>query len=42
MDVLGGANQVDTNSERVLDGYDFEIQGQVPYAPWADLSLIHI
>ena len=38
MDVLGGANQVDTNSERVLDGYDFEIQGQVPYAPWADIS----
>tara|TARA_Y100000992_G_scaffold109204_1_gene71147 strand:+ start:104 stop:994 length:891 start_codon:yes stop_codon:yes gene_type:complete len=35
---LGGANQVGTDSERVLDGYDIKVEGQVPYAPWADIS----
>jgi hypothetical protein len=38
-DVLGGANEVGSNSERVLDGYDFEIEGQAPYAPWANVSV---
>lgn len=39
LDVLGGANEVGSSTERVLDGYDFEIEGQVPYAPWANVSL---
>ena len=39
LDFLGGANEVGSNTERVLDGYDFEIEGQVPYAPWANVSL---
>ena len=38
LDVLGGANEVGSSTERVLDGYDFEIEGQVPYAPWANVS----
>ena len=39
LDVLGGTNEVGSSTERVLDGYDFEIEGQVPYAPWANVSL---
>ena len=39
LDALGGANEVGSSTERVLDGYDFEIEGQVPYAPWANVSL---
>ena len=38
LDVVGGGNQVDTNIERVLDGYDINISGQVPYAPWANIN----
>ena len=38
LDVLGDANEVGSSTERVLDGYDFEIEGQVPYAPWANIS----
>ena len=37
-DVLGGGNKVGSNTERVLDGYDFNISGQVPYTPWANIN----
>ena len=35
---LEGDNKVGANTERVLDGYDFNVAGQAPYAPWADIS----
>ncbi len=35
---FGGTNQVGTATERVLDGYDIKVEGQVPYTPWADVS----
>ena len=35
---IGGTNQVGTATERVLDGYDIKVEGQVPYTPWADVS----
>ena len=38
LDVLGGGNKVDSNTERVLDGYDFNISGQVPFMPWAKIN----
>ena len=38
LDVLGGGNQVGTNTERVLDGYDFNVSGQVPYLPWMNIN----
>lgn len=31
-------NEVGTDKERVLDGYDINISGQVPYAPWANIA----
>ena len=38
LDIMGGGNQVATNTERVLDGYDFNISGQVPYLPWLNVN----
>tara|TARA_B100000795_G_C22769336_1_gene427167 strand:+ start:88 stop:993 length:906 start_codon:yes stop_codon:yes gene_type:complete len=41
VDVLGAdekGNSVGKNTERVLDGYDLNISGQVPYAPWANIN----
>ena len=38
VDVLGGGNTVNSNTERVLDGYDINLLGQVPYAPWANIA----
>tara|TARA_B100000787_G_C16183579_1_gene293269 strand:- start:850 stop:1734 length:885 start_codon:yes stop_codon:yes gene_type:complete len=35
---VGSASKVGANTERVLDGYDFNISGQAPYAPWANIS----
>ena len=35
---VGGDNTVGSNTERVLDGYDFNVAGQAPYAPWANIS----
>lgn len=35
---VGSASKVGANTERVLDGYDFNVAGQAPYAPWADIS----
>ena len=29
---------VGDNTERVLDGYDFNISGQIPYMPWAHIT----
>ena len=43
-DALGGGfdlekqNKVGANTERVLDGYDFNISGQIPYTPWAYIN----
>ena len=31
------ANKVGTNTERVLDGYDFHALGQIPFFPWAKI-----
>ncbi len=33
----GAGNDVGGNQERVLDGYDFNLVGQVPNAPWASI-----
>ena len=33
----GAGNDVGSNKERVLDGYDINIVGQVPNAPWANI-----
>ena len=30
------SNLVDGNTERVLDGYDINIVGQMPFMPWAE------
>ena len=38
LDVFGGGNQVGVNTERVLDGYDFNILGQIPYLPWINIG----
>ena len=38
MDVMEGGMQVGENTERVLDGYDFNISGQIPYTPWAYIT----
>jgi len=38
LDVQGGGNKVGDNTERVLDGYDLNITGQVPYTPWAYIT----
>ena len=40
LDALGGGgNGVGSSStERVLDGYDMNITGQVPYVPWANVN----
>ena len=35
--VLGGRS-VGSNTERALDGYDFNISGQAPFAPWANIN----
>ena len=40
-DVLGGGNQVGSNTERVLDGYDLNIAGLIPYMPWAKINYTH-
>ena len=37
-DVMGGGNEVGASTERVLDGYDVNLSGQVPYSPWASIS----
>ena len=34
---LSSANKVGTNTERVLDGYDFHALGQIPFFPWAKI-----
>tara|TARA_A200000113_G_scaffold135449_1_gene121850 strand:- start:61 stop:576 length:516 start_codon:yes stop_codon:yes gene_type:complete len=31
------SNLVDGNTERVLDGYDINIVGQMPFMPWAEI-----
>jgi len=36
---FGGGNHVRQNTERVLDGHELSISGQVPYTPWANISL---
>ena len=33
-----GGRSVGSNTERVLDGYDFNISGQAPFAPWANIN----
>ena len=38
LDAFGGGREVGATTERVLDGYDLKVAGQVPYAPWADIS----
>ena len=38
IDVPRAGNKVDDNLERVLDGYDLNIAGQVPYTPWANVK----
>ena len=38
LDAFGGGREVGATTERVLDGYDLKAAGQVPYAPWADIS----
>jgi adhesin/invasin len=38
LDAMGGGNQVGNQTERVLDGYDINITGDVPYAPWAHIT----
>ena len=38
LDAQGGGNKVGNNTERVLDGYDLNITGQVPYTPWAHIT----
>tara|TARA_B100001057_G_C22844999_1_gene948643 strand:+ start:1855 stop:2739 length:885 start_codon:yes stop_codon:yes gene_type:complete len=38
LDVIGGSQKVGSDTERVLDGYNIEIEGQVPYTPWANIS----
>ena len=35
---MGGSQEVGSDTERVLDGYNIEFEGQVPYAPWANIS----
>lgn len=35
---LSGTKQVSGNNERVLNGYDFNMIGQVPYLPWANIN----
>jgi len=38
LDAQGGGNKVGTNTERVLDGYDVNITGDLPYMPWAHIT----
>ena len=38
LDPFGQEQKVDTNTERVLEGYDINIAGQVPYVPWANIN----
>ena len=38
LDAMGGSQNVGADTERVLDGYNLEIEGQLPYAPWANVS----
>ena len=38
LDPFGVDQKVDTTTERVLEGYDFNILGQVPYTPWANIA----
>ena len=38
LDAQGGGNKVGNNTERVLDGYDVNITGDLPYAPWAHIT----
>ncbi len=38
LDAMGGSQNVGADMERVLDGYNLEIEGQLPYAPWANVS----
>ena len=38
LDAMGGSQEVGSDTERVLDGYNIEFEGQVPYAPWANIS----
>ena len=35
---FGGGNHVRDNTERVLDGRELNIKGQVPYTPWANIA----
>ena len=35
---IGGGNKVGGNTERVMDGDDLNIAGQVPYTPWAKIN----
>ena len=35
---FGGGNHVRGNTERVLDGRELNIKGQVPYTPWANIT----
>jgi len=41
LDALGGDTQVGSNTERVLDGYDLNITGLIPYLPWAKINYTH-
>ena len=38
LDAQGGGNKVGNNTERVLDGYDVNITGDLPYVPWAHIT----
>ena len=38
LDVWGVEQNVDTTKERVLNGYDINISGQVPHVPWANVT----
>ena len=33
----GAGNRVGSNQERVLDGYDINLVGQIPHMPWANI-----
>ena len=38
MDLNGGGNEVGKSTERVLDGYDINISGELPYVPWVNIN----
>jgi len=35
---ITGDNAVDSTTERILEGQEFKLAGQVPYAPWANIN----